>query len=41
VTGDVLVSTLGHLSLDLPTPFFAPHTRSFPWAKYKLGGVPA
>lgn len=38
VTGDVLVSTLGHLSLDLPTPFFAPHTRSFAWSKYKLGG---
>jgi len=41
VTGDVLVSTLGHLSLDLPTPYFAPHTRSFPWAKSKLGDKPA
>lgn len=35
-TGDVLVCALKHLSLELPTPYFAPHTRSFPWAKYKL-----
>jgi hypothetical protein len=40
VTGDTLVLTLRHLSLDLPTPFFAPHTRSFPWARYKLVGDP-
>lgn len=26
--GDVLISAFRHLSLDLPTPFFAPHTRS-------------
>jgi len=40
VTGDTLVLALAHLSLELPTPFFAPHTRSFPWARYKLDGDP-
>ena len=41
VSGDVLACALKHLSLDLPTPFFAPHTRSFPWERYKLVGKPA
>jgi len=41
VTGDVLVSTLRHLSLALPAPFFAPHTRAFPWGKYNLARRPA
>jgi len=34
--GDTLMLALRHLSLDLPTSFFAPHTRSFPWSKYRL-----
>ena len=39
-SGDVLVSALEHLSLHLPTPFFAPHNRSFPWERYKLAATP-
>jgi hypothetical protein len=34
-TGNVLVETLKHFGLNLPTPYFALHTRSFPWHKYK------
>lgn len=33
---DVLVRTLRSLSCDLPTPFFAPHTRGFPWDQHRL-----
>ena len=33
--GDVLVETVKHFGLNLPTPYFALHTRSFPWHKYK------
>jgi hypothetical protein len=40
-SGDVLMEALKHLSLELPTPYFAPHTRSFPWVRYKLLREPA
>ncbi len=33
--GDVLVETMKHFGLNLPTPYFALHTRSFPWHQYK------
>jgi len=33
---DVLVRTLRFLSCSLPTPFFAPHTRSFLWYQHRL-----
>lgn len=33
----VLVKTLSHFGLNLPTRYFALHTRSFPWDKYKMG----
>jgi hypothetical protein len=39
--GDTLVLALRHLSFDLPTPFFMPHTRSFPWTRYRLVAEPA
>ena len=34
--GDVLVETLSHLSINLPSPFFALHTRSFEWESFKV-----
>lgn len=34
-TGDVLVETMKHFGLNLPTPYFALHTWSFLWQKYK------
>lgn len=34
IDDDVLVRALRFLSCDLPTPFFAPHTRSFPWDQH-------
>ncbi len=34
--GYVLTKALAHLRIQLPTPFFALHTRSFPWQQYKL-----
>lgn len=33
---DVLVRTLQSLSCALPTPFFAPHARGFPWHLHRL-----
>ena len=36
VAGDVLVLTLKHLGVMLPTPFFALHTRGFAWGNFKL-----
>src|SRR5690349_3004582 len=35
VTGDVLVLALTHLGLELPTPYFALHTRNFPWREHE------
>lgn len=35
-TADALVETMKHLGLDLPTPYFALHTRSFPWHQHKV-----
>lgn len=34
--GDVLMRTLRALKCDLPTPFFAPHTRAFSWDQHRL-----
>lgn len=34
--GDVLMDTLSHFSINLPTPFFALHTRGFPWESAKV-----
>jgi len=34
--GYVLADTLSHFSIDLPTPFFALHTRAFPWVSFKV-----
>lgn len=34
--GFVLVKTLANFSIDLPTPYFALHTRSFPWDAKKI-----
>lgn len=33
--GDVLRSALSHIGLQLPTSYFAPHTRSFDWASHR------
>lgn len=32
----ILKYTLLHFDLDLPSSFFAPHTRDFKWSRYKL-----
>ena len=34
---DVLVRMLRSLSCELPTRYFAPHTRGFPWHEHRLG----
>jgi hypothetical protein len=34
--GCVLQMALKHFGLNLPTPYFALHTRTFEWAKYKI-----
>jgi hypothetical protein len=34
--GDVVVETLKHFDCYLPTVYFAPHTRSFPWERYRV-----
>lgn len=36
IQGDVLGITLQHHGLEIPTAYFALHTRSFPWGRYKL-----
>lgn len=36
LAGDTLRRALAHLDVALPTSFFAPHTRGFPWDKYRL-----
>lgn len=38
--GDVLVETMKHFDVNLPTPYFALHTRTFPWHihKFKANG---
>lgn len=36
--GYVLVETLKHFELELPSPYFALHSRSFPWQKYLYTG---
>ena len=41
VTGDTLAFALARIGLELPTPYFAPHTREFPWEKYRLTRAPA
>ncbi|WP_425397973.1 hypothetical protein [Aeoliella sp.] len=33
---DVLVRTLRSLKCELPTPFFAPHARNFPWVEHRV-----
>jgi len=33
---DVLVRTLSAVGCDLPTPFFAPHTRSWEWQNFRV-----
>jgi hypothetical protein len=38
--GDVVVETLKHFDLYLPTAYFALHTRSFPWARYRVSPNP-
>lgn len=35
--GDALRKGLSHLGLELPSWFFALHTRSFPWERYRVG----
>ena len=40
-TRDVLSIALSALDFQIPTPFFAPHTRAFPWRSYRLGRKPA
>jgi hypothetical protein len=35
--GDVLVHALRHIGLELPTPYFAPHTSPFDWGSYRVG----
>ena len=35
--GDDLVHALRHIGLELPTPYFAPHSRSFDWGSYLVG----
>jgi hypothetical protein len=40
-TRDVLSIALSALDFQIPTPFFAPHTRAFPWQSYRLGREPA
>ncbi len=37
----VLSIALSGLDFEIPTPFFAPHTRGFPWQNYRLGREPA
>ncbi|HFQ93351.1 MAG TPA: hypothetical protein ENK32_05045 [Anaerolineae bacterium] len=34
--GDVLMETMKHFGLNLPTPYFALHTRGFPWHKIQI-----
>lgn len=34
----VLQRVLNHFGLELPSGYFAPHTREFGWAKYKVQG---
>jgi hypothetical protein len=36
--GDALQKGLLHLGVDLPTGFFALHTRGFPWEDYRVLG---
>lgn len=36
-TRDVLSLALSALDFQIPTQFFAPHTREFPWHSYRLG----
>jgi hypothetical protein len=36
VPGDALRKGLAHLGIPLPTGFFALHTRSFPWDRYRV-----
>ncbi|MCB9704640.1 MAG: ankyrin repeat domain-containing protein [Myxococcales bacterium] len=33
---DVLIAALEYLRLQLPSPFFLPHTRAFEWERYRL-----
>lgn len=33
---DVVIETLNHFDLVLPTPYFAINTRSFPWERYRV-----
>lgn len=40
-THGVLSIAFSALDFQIPTPFFAPHTRGFPWQKYRLGREPA
>lgn len=34
--GDVLVHALAHIGTKLPSSYFAPHTRSFPWERHRV-----
>lgn len=34
--GDVIRRALTHLGIDCPTNYFAPHTRSFNWSRYRF-----
>ena len=36
VPGDALRKGLAHLDIQLPTGFFALHTRAFPWGRYRV-----
>jgi hypothetical protein len=36
---DSLVPALARLGLNLPTAYFAPHTRGFPWEEYAVAGA--
>jgi hypothetical protein len=33
---DALRAGLVKIGLELPTPYFAPHTRSYPWQMHKF-----
>jgi len=35
ISGDALRQGLSHLQIELPSPYFAPHTRRFPWAAHR------
>ena len=35
--GDVLTLAMVHFDVLLPNEYFEPHTRGFPWERYRVG----